>query len=81
SKRTAKLVLSASIEASSESEASDRFSSQRVCHVVFHPIALRDGGVALKIATRSVYLLTILDGRSSIITVSRHNSKPPTIVR
>jgi hypothetical protein len=42
SKRTAKLVLSASIEASSESEGSDRFSSQRVCHVVFHPIALTE---------------------------------------
>jgi len=38
------LVLSASIEASSESEASDRFSSQRVCHVVFHPIALSETG-------------------------------------
>jgi hypothetical protein len=47
SKRTAKLVLSASIEASSESEASDRFSSQRVCHVVFHPIALLPHGLNL----------------------------------
>jgi hypothetical protein len=41
SKSTAKLVLSFSIEASCESEASDRFSSHRSCHAVFHPIALQ----------------------------------------
>jgi hypothetical protein len=41
SNSTAKFVLSFSIEASCESEASDRFSSHRSCHAVFHPIALR----------------------------------------